>query len=201
MPTARDPMITAMDAASGGTVRQGELSLALAGAELLDLLAEEAATLDGDLIVPADRTGLGDALLDQAAAALTREAPYEYVEDWLWRRGRDLTGTYAAALAADGRLTRQRKRWLPLAPGPVVVSDTEELRHARERRASHEPVLTRLAAAAGVLAEEGPEAPGPVDGATGTVLAAVEDAVTELAAVRQRRDIEQAAFDNVWRAP
>ena len=32
-----------------------------------------------------------------------------------------------------------------------------------------------------------------------TVLATVGDAVMELDAVRQRRDIEQAAFDNVWR--
>lgn len=32
-----------------------------------------------------------------------------------------------------------------------------------------------------------------------TVLAAVDEAVTELAGVRQRRSIEDAAFDNVWR--
>ncbi|MEU5247025.1 GPP34 family phosphoprotein, partial [Streptomyces asoensis] len=37
--------------------------------------------------------------------------------------------------------------------------------------------------------------------AVGTVLAAVGDAVTELEAVRQRRSIEDAAFDNIWRAP
>ncbi|NUP32045.1 MAG: GPP34 family phosphoprotein, partial [Streptomycetaceae bacterium] len=35
----------------------------------------------------------------------------------------------------------------------------------------------------------------PVD----IVLAAVGDAATELKAVRQRRDIEQAAYDNIWR--
>ncbi|MYX63583.1 GPP34 family phosphoprotein, partial [Streptomyces sp. SID8382] len=33
-----------------------------------------------------------------------------------------------------------------------------------------------------------------------TVLAAVNDAVMELEAERQRRAIEEAAFDNVWRA-
>jgi hypothetical protein len=31
------------------------------------------------------------------------------------------------------------------------------------------------------------------------VLAAVHQAVTELAAERQRRSIETAAFDNIWR--
>lgn len=31
------------------------------------------------------------------------------------------------------------------------------------------------------------------------VLAAVGTAELELAAVRQRRDVEQAAFDNIWR--
>ncbi|MYS50602.1 GPP34 family phosphoprotein, partial [Streptomyces sp. SID6013] len=30
-------------------------------------------------------------------------------------------------------------------------------------------------------------------------LAAVHDAVVELAATRQRRSIEEAAFDNIWR--
>ncbi|MFE4552342.1 GPP34 family phosphoprotein, partial [Streptomyces sp. NPDC056785] len=37
--------------------------------------------------------------------------------------------------------------------------------------------------------------------AVGTVLDAVHDAETELEAVRQRRSIENAAFDNIWRAP
>ncbi len=31
------------------------------------------------------------------------------------------------------------------------------------------------------------------------MLAAVNDAVVELAAIRQRRSIEDAAFDNIWR--
>ncbi|MEU3171919.1 hypothetical protein ACFU5P_22130, partial [Streptomyces sp. NPDC057433] len=33
-----------------------------------------------------------------------------------------------------------------------------------------------------------------------TVLAAVNEAVVELAGVRQRRAVEAAAFDNIWRA-
>jgi hypothetical protein len=37
------------------------------------------------------------------------------------------------------------------------------------------------------------------DEAVVTVLAAVGDAVMELEAVRQRKAIEDAAFDNIWR--
>jgi hypothetical protein len=40
-----------------------------------------------------------------------------------------------------------------------------------------------------------------MDDATATVLAAVGDAVTQLEAVRQRRGVEKAAYDNIWRAP
>ncbi|CAM5322629.1 HTH gntR-type domain-containing protein OS=Streptomyces antimycoticus OX=68175 GN=SSPO_097140 PE=4 SV=1 [Streptomyces antimycoticus] len=36
--------------------------------------------------------------------------------------------------------------------------------------------------------------------AVATVLAAVGDAVTRLEAVRLRRDVENAAFENMWRA-
>ena len=37
------------------------------------------------------------------------------------------------------------------------------------------------------------------DDAVTTVFAGVDDAVMELEAVRQRRAIEDAAFDNIWR--
>ncbi|MGW7365940.1 GPP34 family phosphoprotein, partial [Streptomyces sp. NPDC054841] len=71
--------------------------------------------------------------------------------------------------------------------------------------------LAVLAAAAGISGREPVEAgeaqeaeatgdsPGVADDAVATVLAAVNDAVTELAAERQRRDIHDAAFDNIWR--
>ncbi|MER8047181.1 GPP34 family phosphoprotein [Streptomyces sp. NPDC094032] len=205
MSTARDLLTIALDAAPDGSVRQGELSLALAGAELVDLLAEGAVTLDRDVIVPADAIGLDDALLAQGAASLVREAPYEYVDDWLWRRGRDLAGAYVAAFTMEGRLIQERRRWAPLTTGRVVVSDSPDHRRAQERLDAGEPVLVDLATAAGIEAGPtvgtAPEEPGRTDGPERTVLAAVEDAVTELAAVRQRRTIEQAAFDNVWRAP
>ncbi|MEV4443030.1 GPP34 family phosphoprotein, partial [Streptomyces sp. NPDC049577] len=40
---------------------------------------------------------------------------------------------------------------------------------------------------------------GVDDEAVETVLAAVGDALMELQAVRQRRAVEDAAFDNIWR--
>lgn len=181
MSTARDLMAVAVDASARRHVAQGELSLALAGAELVDLLAARAVVLDGDLIVPGgEAEALDDPLLGDAAAILVRSEPYEPVEDWLWRRGRDL----AAAYAADRRANLD------------------------SRPPAHDPVLTGLATAAGVLDKDAstptptptlPAADPPE--AVGTVLAAVEDAVTELEAVRQRRAIEQAAFDNIWQAP
>ncbi|NEC51536.1 GPP34 family phosphoprotein, partial [Actinospica acidiphila] len=63
---------------------------------------------------------------------------------------------------------------------------------------SGEPVLGALAAAVG-LTEQGGEALDGLDDERTTVLAAVLQAVTELAGERQRRTIEAAAFDNIWR--
>jgi hypothetical protein len=219
MTTARDLMITAIAAEPEHPVPHGELSLALAGAELLDLLADETVVLDGDRIVPRLRVPNADPLLEQAAAALVDSPPYESVEDWLWRRGRDLASAYLAAFEQDGQLTRQRHR-MPFRSGNVTLADTPERRAAEERRTAGEPVLAGLAAAAGVRdAGAGAGAVGDAAGAVGAVgavvepvadgvvprdpvdivLAAVGDAATELKAVRQRRDIEQAAYDNIWR--
>ncbi|WP_345679026.1 GPP34 family phosphoprotein [Yinghuangia aomiensis] len=212
MTTARDLMITAIAAEPEHPVPHGELSLALAGAELLDLLADETVVLDGDRIVPRLRVPNADLLLEQAGAALVDSPPYESVEDWLWRRGRDLASAYLAAFEEDGQLTRQRHR-LPFRSGNVTLADTPDRRAAEARRAAGEPVLAGLAAAAGVrdagavgdpagaadaVAEPVADGAVPRDPAD-IVLAAVGDAATELKAVRQRRDIEQAAYDNIWR--
>ncbi|MFE0040515.1 GPP34 family phosphoprotein [Streptomyces sp. NPDC059015] len=264
MTTARDLMISAMDVAPGRPVAQGDLSLALAGAEVVDLLAAEAVTLDGDRIVPGLSPATGDPLLDQAATALVREAPYELVGDWLWRRGRGLSAAYRASLEAEGLFGRPRRRGLRFRAGRDAPADSAERRAASERLASDEPVLAALASAVGIRdgdvggGEDGPhrERPGQPEvpevpevpehpespetgyegrnetgsgdgGGTGggragdggrtgglregsggfpgvsddvdTVLAAVLDALTQLAAVRQRRSVEQAAFDNIWR--
>ncbi|WP_344020802.1 GPP34 family phosphoprotein [Streptomyces luteireticuli] len=201
MTTPRDLMITVLDAPAGRPVAQGELSLALAGAELIDLLAAGAVTLDDDRIVPGPGPVPSDPVADRATAALIIQEPYETVEDRLWRRGRGLAPAYLAALEAEGDLTRQRSRshWKPFQDGRTELADTPGRRRAAARRASDEPVLATLATALGIRDRDAEDAPPPADEAVRTVLAAVDDALTELAALRQRRAIEQAAFDNIWR--
>lgn len=199
MTTPRDLMITALDMAPGRPVERGELSLALAGAELIDLLVAGTVTLDGDQIVPVHRTAVADRLLDQAAASLAREAPYESVDDWLWRRGRDLSSAYLDAFEAEGQLTRRRGRWLPFRTGQLELVDSLDRRLAEDRWAADEPVLLALATAVGIREKGAGGVPRAADDAVETVLAAVGDASVELEAVRQRRSIEQDAFDNIWR--
>jgi hypothetical protein len=199
MTTARDLLITAMDVDPERPVGQGDLSLALAGAEVIDLLAADAVLLDGDRLVPAPERTTDDRLLAEAASSLVRQVPYEPVEDWLWRRGRGLAAVHLAALEADGQLTRQRRRRLSFGADRVVVVDSPARRRALHRWAADEPVLVSLAAAVGIPAEQGVDVPAVTDDAVTTVLAAVNDAVMELEAVRQRRTIENAAFANLWR--
>ncbi|MEU6404475.1 GPP34 family phosphoprotein [Streptomyces sp. NPDC046985] len=186
MTTPRDLLILSLDVPSSLPVQQGDLSLALAGAELSDLLTGGLLSLDDDRVVPGPPADAGDRLLDEAAAALVRDRPYESVQDWLWRRGDGLAAAYASDLRARG-----------------AAADAEH-GTAAARWTAQEPVLAGLAAAAGIGAgEDGPADEGavPQDDALATVLAAVHEAVTELEAVRQRRSIEEAAFDNIWRAP
>ncbi|WP_330308553.1 MULTISPECIES: GPP34 family phosphoprotein [unclassified Streptomyces] len=205
MTTAQDLLIVTMDVESSRPVDQGDLSLALAGAELVDLLDAQALTLDGDLIVPGPHWTMGDPLLGEAVSSLTRQAPYESVEDWLWRRGRGLSAAYGAVLRAEGHVTRRRRRWIPVRTGPTALVDSPARRHAADRWTSGEPVLAGFAAAVGIHHEptdptDPTEEPANLaDDAVVTVLAAVHHAVTELEGVRQRRSVEEAAFDNIWR--
>ncbi|MEV0493913.1 GOLPH3/VPS74 family protein [Streptomyces atratus] len=199
MTTPRDLSIAVMDMAQGRPVEQGDLSLALAGAEMIDLLGAEAIRLDGDRIVPGLRPPMADRLLDEAAAVLIREAPYESVGDWLWRRGRGLSAAYLAALEAEGQLTRQRRRGMPFRSGHPVLADSPARREAANRWTSDEPVLATLGAAIGIRDEWTGDVSSVADDAVVTVLASVNDALMELEAVRQRRAIEDAAFDNIWR--
>ncbi|MFI9720868.1 GPP34 family phosphoprotein [Streptomyces sp. NPDC052396] len=201
MTTPRDLLITTLDVTPSRPLERGEISLALAGAELIDLLAAEAVTLDEDRIVPGHGAAPEDRLLAQAAASLVREEPYESVEDWLWRRGHDLAAAYLAALAEDGQLTRQGHGWMPFRDGPAEPADSPGRRRAADRWAAEEPVLVALATAVGVRAQGAGDAPGVGDDAVEAVLAAVNGALVELEGVRQRRTIEREAFDNIWRAP
>lgn len=195
MTTARDLAIVALEVTVDKPVEQGDLSLALAGAEVFDLLDAHALVLDGDRILPNAPSPTGDRLLDEAAETLVREEPYESVEDWLWRRGRGLSAAYVDDLERIGLTSRRRGRRIPLRTGRTELVDSAARRQAEERRAAGEPVLTALAAAAGIGEEPAEE----LADEAAAVLAAVGDAVMELEAVRQRKVIEDAAFDNVWR--
>ncbi|WP_404950511.1 GPP34 family phosphoprotein [Streptomyces sp. ARC12] len=202
MTTAKDLFIIAMDPVPDHAVGQGDLSLALAGAELLDLIGAGVITVDGDLIVPGGSSAPDDRLLGEAAARITGQPPYERIEDWLWRRGRDLAATYQDALEEDGELTQKRSGRLPFGPRRVELVDTPGRRRAVARREEGEPVLAALASAVGIDGgPSGDDEPRLDDGAVTTVVATVHEAVMELEAVRQRRTIENTAFANVWRGP
>ncbi|SEG07829.1 Golgi phosphoprotein 3 (GPP34) [Actinacidiphila yanglinensis] len=202
MTTSRDLLIVTMDdAAAGSTVDPDDLSLALAGAELVDLVGAGAITLDGERIVPGAATATGDRLLDRASSSVLRQEPYETVDHWLWRRGDTLSAEYVAALEADGDAVRPRHRWIPVRSDRLALVDSPARVHAAERWASGDPVLSLLAVAAGVPARPTDTADRVTDEVTVTVVDAVNQAVTELEARRQRRKIEKDAFDNIWRAP
>ncbi|MFF8588384.1 GPP34 family phosphoprotein [Streptomyces althioticus] len=198
MTTARDLALVAADPRDRTVVEQGDLSLALAGAELIDLLDAEALTFDGTLLVPAGPAPAGDRLLSEAAQWLADGGPGETVDDWLWRRGRDLAGRYRTVLEEERLVEPERRSRNPLRRQRTAPADPSAARAAEERRSSGEPVLGALVAAVG-LAEQGGEAFDGLDDERTTVLAAVLQAVTELAGERQRRTIEAAAFDNIWR--
>ncbi|MFF8191155.1 GPP34 family phosphoprotein [Streptomyces bobili] len=199
MTTAQDLMIVSLDVTPARPVEQGELSLALAGAELIDLVEAGVVVLDGDRVTPGRAEAPDDRLLADAASALVRRDPYESVEEWLWRRGRGLASAYTARMEADGTLTHPRSHWLAVRSDRREAVDSPARRRAAERWASAEPVLAGLATTAGLREEEGDGFPGPLTDPVETVLAAVGEAVTELTAAQQRRSVEDAAFDNVWR--
>ncbi|MGW6405363.1 GOLPH3/VPS74 family protein [Streptomyces sp. NPDC055134] len=199
MTTARDLAIVALGVTPDHPVEQGELSLALAGAEVFDLIEAKALVLDGDRILPSAQAPTGDHLLDEATGVLVRQEPYESVEDWLWRRGRGLSSAYVDELDREGLTTRPRGLRNPLRTGRTEPVDSADRHQAEERLTSGEPVFAALAAAAGIRDEPAEDAPELSGDAVAAVLAAVGNAVQELQAVRQRRAIEDAAYDNVWR--
>ncbi|MGW6024239.1 GOLPH3/VPS74 family protein [Streptomyces sp. NPDC055099] len=199
MTTAKDLFIIVMDLKH--SVGQGDLSLALAGAELIDLVGAGAVAVDGECIVPGGQPASDDRFMNEAAAGLTRQAPYERIEDWLWRRGRDLAAAYQADLEESGELKPQHRGRLPFGSKRVEPVDTPARRRAGERWKEREPVLAALASVVGLDAVPADDEAGLDDEAVTTVLAAVHDAVMELEAVRQRRTIENAAYANLWRGP
>ncbi|MFG2679697.1 GPP34 family phosphoprotein [Streptomyces sp. NPDC048392] len=198
MTTAHDLTVVSLEAPSEYPVERGDLSLALAGAELVDLLEAETVSLDGLLLRPVSPSPSGDRLLDAAASSVTGE-PAESVEDWLWRRGRGLAAEYLAAAGAQDA-GRRRPRWtVRRTADRPAPADPAARRQATERWSSGDPVLVGLAAAVGIRHESADQVGDPEDDGIAAVLATVNDAVVELAAIRQRRSIEEAAFDNIWR--
>jgi hypothetical protein len=197
--TAKDLFIIAIDLKR--SVGPSDLSLALAGAELIDLIGAGTVAVDGDRIVPGGAPMLDDRLMGEAAAGLTRQAPYERIEDWLWRRGRDLSATYQAALEKNGELKPLHSGRLSFGTERVEPADTPARRRAADRWKEKEPVLAALASVVGIDDERSDDEAGLDDEAVTTVVAAVHDAVMELEAVRQRRTIESTAFANLWRGP
>ena len=198
MTTANDLFLIAI--AAERPVGQGDLSLALAGAELIDLLGVGAAAVHDDHIEPGESPSPEDPLLAEAAGALVREAPFEPVEDWLWRRGESLSARYQAALETNGALTRKRGGRLSLGAERMEPSDPAAPRRATDR-ASTQPALAALASVVGADSGRAAAETDPDEGPVATVVAVVDDAVRELEAVRQRRSLEKAAFANVWRGP
>lgn len=148
MNTARDLAIVTLDMASDHTVEQGDLSLALAAAEVFDLLDAHALVLDGDRITPSAQAPTGDRLLDEAASALVRQEPYESLEDWLWRRGRGLSTAYVEDLERVGLTARAPGPRFTLRAAPSMPVDSAARRQAEERWTSGEPVLAALGTAA-----------------------------------------------------
>jgi hypothetical protein len=199
MTTSRDLFIVAMDEASDPAVEPGDLSLGLAGAEVIDLLDARAIGLDGDRIVPHDKAALPDRLLNDAASSLVRQAPYESVTDWLWRRGRHLSAAYLAVFEAQGRINRRRyRRWVFFRATRTELVDSPERRWAVSRWVSGEPALGALAVAVGVPDRRVEDSPRVADDAVARVLTAVDDAIGELATERRRRArrLEDAAEYN-----
>ncbi|MFH8625879.1 GPP34 family phosphoprotein [Streptomyces vietnamensis] len=199
MTTARELALFVLSLAPERAVEPGDLSLALAGAEAVDLLRSGSLALDGDRMAPRSDRATGDRLLDQALASVVRQQSWQTIRSWLWRRGKDLAETYVQDLERAGLLVRPRGHGLWLGSVRPLKADSPE--PGRVRLASADPVLAALTALLGV----GDFPPDTTDDAVGgpsvaTVLAAVGDAVTELEAIRLRRGVEAEAFDNMWRA-
>lgn len=188
MTTSRDLLLTVMDRPEGGGVDKGDLSLALAGAETVDLLTARAVTLDGDRLAVAPGGEAGEALLGEALALLAQEPAGQTVDDWLWHRGRGLTAVYLAALEADGSLVREQvRRWGFLRDGRLVPADSPARRRAGHRWSADDPVFMALAAAVGLREEDPPPDLEPPGGPVGEVLDAVRHAVLELTEERRLR--------------
>lgn len=196
--------MVAMDMPSSRPVERGDLSLALAGAELIDLLGDQAVRVDGGRIVPGSPRVFADPLLDSAGKAVVREGSYEEVGEWLWRRGRGLADAYLGAFESEGLVSREReRRWVVFGGTRRVLVDSAERHRAASRWRADDPVLADLATGIGVRVrdERAEDVTEVKDDAVATVLIAVTDALAELGEERERRarKLEDAAETNYRR--
>lgn len=159
-------------------VEQGDLSLALAAAELIDLTEAQAVLLDGDRVLPAAPVRTGCPMLIEAASQVVRDFPYETVVGWLWRRGSGLAGRYRAA-AADARHVHR--------DAADAMGDWND------------PVLAHLAAAAWMRPTPSDDTAADLDPDQIAILGETHQAVTQLAAERQRRSIERGPSEGILR--
>ncbi|WP_328580809.1 GOLPH3/VPS74 family protein [Streptomyces sp. NBC_00370] len=198
MTTSCDLLLVVMDSAATTPVESGDLSLALAGAELIDLAAEDCVRLADNRVLPGSRRTGPDGLLDGAVSSMVREAPFETVDEWLWRRGRGLSWRYVDALEADGLLIRPHRHRLLFRGEGRTPADSPVRRAAMERWESGEAVLVRLAHSLGVERERSARPAAPVGDTVHVVVAAVDRALAELADERDKREhrLEDAAADN-----
>jgi hypothetical protein len=212
MTTPQDLMIVTLDLPASRTVERGDLSLALAAAETIDLLRAGAAALVDGRVVPAAETEArpsggaarsGEVLLGEAARALAAGPDGEPLTEWLWRRGRGLAQTYLDALEADGLLLRERTRGRFRVPrgSRLVLAQSPERRRAAHRAAADEPVLRALGAALALPGGLPPGAEPVTDGEVMAVLRALSRNLAELDVERHRRArrLSEAARTNTRR--
>lgn len=193
-----DLLMITIDEAPDHPVEPERLALALAAAELIDLLGAGAVDLDGGRIVPGRGAVPGDRFLEQAASSVTGSEPFELVGDWLWRRDRALADAYTGTLEPSGLAIRQRPPGHPFRRREITLTDSPGRRRATERRQSAEPVLSALTEAVGM---PGAETHGPgaaVGRPVSTVLSALRGVLEEWEAQRRERIIAQAELDRAW---
>ncbi|WP_406387495.1 GPP34 family phosphoprotein [Streptomyces sp. NBC_00887] len=198
MTTPQNLLMITMDETSTRRVDPADLSVALAGAELIDLLEAKAIGLDNGYLVPGRQAVPDDHCLQQAMESLHLTEPYQLVSDWLGNREDMLVERYTAALETEDLATRRRPRGHPLRSREVVLVDSPAHRQALERWASAEPVLVALAASVGIRTEQPHRSAAETDEAVAAVLSAVEEALAGLAAEREESIITQAKLDGLW---
>ncbi|WP_328863230.1 GPP34 family phosphoprotein [Streptomyces sp. NBC_00306] len=198
MTTPKNLLMITIEVAPGHPVHPADLSLSLAGAQLVDLLEAGAIGLDKRHVVPGWQPVPPDRFLWEAATSLELTRPYQLVSDWLSSREDTLAAAYTAALEADGLAIRQRPRKHPFRRRELVLVDSPARREAVERWSASEPVLATLAGFIGIRREGQQGSPREVRGPVATILSAVQGAHVELEAERTERIITQAKLYEVW---